>query len=342
MADIIKGAVLGYGAAFNMGRAHANMMNNTEGISCVAVCDIDPERTKAAEADLPGVRTYNTVEDLVADEDVDLIANVLPHSFHCGPTVAAHNAGKHVVVEKPMCITIAEATEMITAAKENDVMLSVHHNRRWDSDFWTLRELVQSGIIGKVFSVEMWGGGYGRPNPDWWRSVKAISGGHFYDWGAHFLDWLLNVLEAPMINVTGFMQPNLVWKDITNEDHVQAVIRFAGAKYVADGASANIQMSSIAKVGGDKWKLLGSHGAIVSEGGEYKVLSEVEGHPKEQKVGFHGRPGPSYYQNIVSHLNDGTPLLVTPESARRVIAIMDLAEKSAKTHQSETVPYEFE
>ena len=77
-------------------------------------------------------------------------------------------------------------------------------------------------------------------------------------------------------------------------------------------------------------------------GGQYKVLSEVEGHPKEQKVGFKGRPGPRYYENIVAHLNDGTPLLVTPESARRVIAIMDLAEKSAKTHQSETIPYEFE
>ncbi|MDE0088528.1 MAG: Gfo/Idh/MocA family oxidoreductase, partial [Candidatus Poribacteria bacterium] len=151
MADIIKGAVLGYGAAFNMGKAHANMMQGTEGITCVAVCDIDPERTKAAKQDFPDARTYNSVEDLVADEDVDLIANVLPHSLHCGPTVAAHNAGKHVVVEKPMCVTIAEATEMITAAKENDVMLSVHHNRRWDADFWTLREIVHSGVIGKVY-----------------------------------------------------------------------------------------------------------------------------------------------------------------------------------------------
>ena len=75
MADIIKGAVLGYGAAFNMGRAHANMMQGTEGITCVAICDIDPERTKAAKNDFPDVRTYNSVEDLVADEDVDLIAN---------------------------------------------------------------------------------------------------------------------------------------------------------------------------------------------------------------------------------------------------------------------------
>lgn len=336
MADTIKGAVIGYGAAFNMGKAHANMMQNTEGIECVAICDIDPERTKAAKADFPHVSTYNTIEDLLGDKDVELIANVLPHSLHGSVTVASLKAGKHVVVEKPMCVTIAEATEMINTAKENDVMLSVHHNRRWDADFWTLRELVHSGVIGKVFSVDMWGGGYGRPNPDWWRSVKAVSGGQFYDWGAHYLDWLLNIIEAKMINVTGFYQSNLVWKDITNEDHVQAIIRFA------DGAVANIQMSNIAKIGGPRWKLLGSHGAIISEEGQFKVLSEVEGEPAEQMVDHHGRPGPSYYQNIVVHLNDGEPLIVTPESARRVIAVMDLAEKSAKTHQAETVPYEFE
>ena len=341
MADTIKGAVLGYGAAFNMGKAHANMMQNTDGIECVAICDIDPARTEAAKEDFPGVRTYNSVEELNADDGIDLIANVLPHSLHCGPTVASLKAGKHAIVEKPMCVTIAEATEMITTAKENDVMLSVHHNRRWDADFWTLRELVHSGVIGKVFSVEMWGGGYGRPNPDWWRSVKAISGGQFYDWGAHYLDWLLNIIETPMINVTGFYQPNLVWDDITNEDHVQAIVRFAGGEVVADGAAANIQMSNIAKIGGERWKLLGSHGAITAEDSGFKVLSEVKGQPKEQQVGHHRRPGPTYYQNIVAHLNDGTPLLVTPESARRVIAIMDLAEKSAKTHQAETVPYEF-
>jgi scyllo-inositol 2-dehydrogenase (NADP+) len=336
MADIIRGAVIGYGAAFNMGKAHANMMQSTDGIECVAICDIDPERTVAAKADFPHVRTYNKVAELLADDGVDLVANVLPHSLHAPVTVDTLKAGKHAVVEKPMCITIAEATEMINTARENGLMLSVHHNRRWDRDFWTLRELVQSGIIGQVFSVDMWGGGYGRPNPDWWRSVKAVSGGAFYDWGAHYIDWLLNVIEEKMVNVTGFYHPNLVWKDITNEDHVQAIIRFA------NGTVANVQMSNIAKIGGQRWKLLGSHGAITSNGDHFKVLSEVEGQPAEQEVQYHGRPGPSYYQNIVAHLNDGEPLIVTPESARRVIAVMDLAEKSSKTHQAETVPYEFE
>ena len=336
MGDIIRGAVIGYGAAFNMGRAHASMMQDTEEIECVAICDVDKERTRAAEEDFPGIRTYNSVENLLTDEAVDLIANVLPHNLHCSVTVECLRAGKHVVVEKPMCITIAEATEMISTAKENGLMLSVHHNRRWDADFWTLRDLVRSGVIGQVFSIEMWSAGYGRPNPDWWRSVKAISGGGFYDWGAHYVDWLLHIIEEKMVNVTGFFQPNLVWTDITNEDHVQAIIRFA------NDSVANVQMSCIAKVEEPRWKLLGSQGSIVSEAAHFRVLSEIEEGTEEKIVEFNGRPGPSYYENIVGHLNTGEPLLTTGESARRVVAVLELAEKSSKTHQAETVPYEFE
>ena len=271
---------------------------------------------------------------MLKKEDFDLISVVLPHNFHAPVAVECLKAGKNVIVEKPMCISIAEGTEMINTAKENDVMITVYHNRRWDADFWTLKGLVESGVIGKVFHVEMWGGGYGRPRPDWWRSVKKISGGAMYDWGAHYLDWLLNIMPAKMVNVTGFFHPNRVWKDISNEDHVQAVIRFA------DDAVADVQMSTIAKVGKPRWRVLGEKGAIVSENRKFKVLSAEEGWPDEQEVEFKGRPGPKYYQNIAAHLSKGEELVVKPEEARRVIAVMELAEKSSRSHQAEPVPYE--
>jgi hypothetical protein len=88
--------------------------------------------------------------------------------------------------------------------------------------------------------------------------------------------------------------------------------------------------------------LLGTHGAIISEEKQFKVLSAVAGQPKVQMVDFQRRPGPSYYENIVAYLNDGVPLIITPESTRHVIAIMEIAEKSSRTHQAKTVPYEFE
>lgn len=76
MGITLQGAVIGYGAAFNMGRAHASMMQETEEIECVAICDVDEARTQSAEEDFPGIRTYNSVKDLLTDEGVDLIANV--------------------------------------------------------------------------------------------------------------------------------------------------------------------------------------------------------------------------------------------------------------------------
>jgi len=334
MAEVIRGAVIGYGPAFNMGKHHAAQMANTEGIECVAICDIDRSRTRAAKKDFPDVKTYNSLRTMLRREDFDLISVVLPHNLHAEVAIECLKAGKHVIVEKPMCITIAEATEMINTAKEKGVMLSVYHNRRWDSDFWTLLGLVKSGVIGNVFHVEMWGGGYGKPRADWWRSDKEISGGTMYDWGAHYLDWLLNIMPAKMINVTGFFHPNRVWADISNEDHVQAVIRFA------DGAVADVQMSSIAKVGKQRWRVLGEKGAIVSERDKFKVYSVEKGWPEEQEVEFKRRPGPSYYQNIVAHLQKGEELAVKPEEARRVIAVMELAEKSSRSHQAEPVPYE--
>lgn len=335
MVETIRGAVIGYGAAFNMGKHHASLMNSTEGLKCVAICDVDRTRTKAAKADFPDVAVYNNFQTMLKKENIDLVTVVLPHNLHAPVSVECLKAGKHVIVEKPMCITIAEATEMINTAKEKGVMLSVYHNRRWDSDFWTLLELVRSGVIGKVFHVEMWGGGYGHPGT-WWRSDKKISGGAFYDWGAHYLDWLLHIIPSKMINVTGFFQPKRVWTDVTNEDHVQAVIRFA------DGAVADVQMSNIAKVGKPRWRVLGEKGAIVSEGDAFRVYSVEKGFPAEQTVKFHGRPGPNYYQNIVAHLQKGEELIVKPEEARRVIAIMELAEKSSRSHQAEPVPYEFD
>jgi scyllo-inositol 2-dehydrogenase (NADP+) len=335
MAEAIRGAVIGYGPAFNMGKHHASQMQNTEGIECVAICDIDRARTKAAKKDFPDVNTYNSVRTMLKKEDFDLASVVLPHNLHAPVAIECLEAGKNVIVEKPMCISIAEGTEMINTAKENKVMLSVYHNRRWDRDFWTLKELVESGVIGKVFQVEMWGGGYGRPNPDWWRSNKKVSGGAMYDWGAHYLDWLLNIMPAKMVNVTGFFHPNRVWKDISNEDHVQAIIRFA------DDAVADVQMSNIAKVGKPRWRVLGEKGAIVPGGRDhFKVYSVEKGWPGEQEVEFKGRPGPGYYQNIVAHLKDGEELIVKPEEARRVIAVMELSEKSSRSHQAEPVPYE--
>ena len=207
----------------------------------------------------------------------------------------------------------------------------MYHNRRHDGDFLTLKSLVQRGVIGKVFSVEMGGMGWGHPGT-WWRSKKDISGGAFYDWGAHFLDWLLQIIPNKIENVTGFFQQDLVWKDVTNEDHVHAVIRFD------ENVVADVQMSHIARVGRPRWKLLGSKGAIVSEKGGFRVYGEFDGVLAEGFVSDQPGTHPKYYENIAAHILDGAELDVKPEQARRVIAIMETAEISSKSGVSEKMP----
>jgi predicted dehydrogenase len=228
---------------------------------------------------------------------------------------------------------------MIIAAKESGTMISVYHNRRWDADFCTLKKIVHSGVIGAVFRVEMWGGSYGKPKTEWWRGRKTPSGGSFYDWGAHYLDWLLGVIPEKMINVTGFFYDR-VWLDVSNEDHVEASIRFA------NGCKATVVMSNITKVGRPRWTVWGEKGAIVSEGKGFKVYSELPEYPKEKIEAIDSSAWqlfyPSrYYDNIVAHITKSEELIIKAEEARRVIAIIELAEKSANTLQAEPVPYEF-
>ena len=331
-AKSIRAAIIGYGGAFNMGRAHAQWMRDTGRMVPVAVCDPDRARLKAAKEELGDVKTFASVEALLRGGGFDLVVIITPHNTHAKLAIACSQAGKHVVVEKPMCLTVREATAMIRAAKATKTTLTVFHNRRHDGDFLRIKELVDKGLIGDVFQVEMYGGGYAHPGK-WWRADKAISGGAFYDWGAHYLDWLLNIVPGKVENVTGFFH-KLVWMDATNEDQVQAVIRFAS------GCVADVQMSSIARAGKPRWRILGTKGAIVDRDGKLHVNTELDGLVTEMTVPYAEGHWERYYQNLAAHLLDGAPLEVKPEEARRVIAIMATAEKSSQSKQAEPVPYE--
>ncbi len=333
----VRAAIIGYGGAFNMGTHHTKEMHATGRMRLVAVCDTDPARTDAAKEEWPGIETFNDVADLLKWGEFDLGINILPHNLHAEVCIACSKAGKHVIVEKPMCISVKEATDMIEAARSTDKMLTVYHNRRHDGDFLTLKGLLANGTIGKVYDVEMGQMGYGKPGT-WWRSVKAISGGAMYDWGAHYLDWLLNIIPAKAVNVTGFIQEDLVWDDVTNEDDVHAVIRFD------DNTCVDIHFSAIARVGKPRWKLLGSKGAIVSDQEDaFSVYGDLaSGQAAKATVKCQAGTHPEYYENIAAHILDGAELDVKPEEARRVIAILETAEKSAKSGVSEPVPYEDE
>lgn len=340
--------MVGYGAAYNQGRSHARQITDTPGLRLTAVCDMDPARVAAAQAEFPGIAGYTDVQAMIAEGAADLAAVVVPHRFHAPVSLACLRGGLHVVVEKPMALTVAECTAMIEAAREGGRMLTVYHNRRADGDFLTLYDLiVRQGLIGLVFHIEYYSGGYGLPGGAW-RADKAVSGGAFYDWGAHIVDWTLGLMRdgataARMESVTGFFHKRL-WHDVTNEDQVQGVIRFSG------GRIADVQQSSISLGPKPRWRILGTKGAILDRGdrvrarggdrGAFTVRVPVAGHAAEFQVPYGDRDASSFYARVHAHLTGGAPVPVAPESARRVIAVLELADRSSASGQAERVPYE--
>jgi len=331
----VKWGIIGYGAAFNMGKSHASWINASPGMETIAVCDLDAARTAEAEKDLPGIATYTDVDEMLKNKDVDNVVVILPHNVHHSVAMKALNAKKGVCLEKPMCITTEEATEMVETAKKKKVLLTVFHNRRHDGDYMAVKEFIDKGMIGDVFRVEAFMGGYGHPGK-WWRGQKEISGGNFYDWGAHQVDWVLNFLQGRKIkNVTGFFQYDKVWKDATNEDETQAIVRFD------DDVVADITVSSIAKVGKPRWRILGTKGAIEDRwDGKFKAFLNVKGYPAQMEIGYKTSTWEEWYPNLAAHLLKGKPLEVTGEEGRRVIMVIDYAERSAKEGKSIETPFD--
>lgn len=344
----IRCAVVGYGAAHIFGRAHGRWIDATPGLEWVAVCDRDPERLKAAREEFPKLATYESVTDMLAKGNVDMVSVVTPHFTHAPISIECLNAGKHVVVDKAMCLNVAEADAMIDASRKSGAMLAVFHARRHDGNFRAIKEAVHGGKIGDVFHVELTAGGYGRPR-DWWYSKKALGGGAFYYWGPHAIDWVLDLVRKKISGVTGFYH-KLVWHDIDQEDQVRAIMRFE------NGCVADVSHSHIAAIGKPLWRILGTKGAILDtgsggnkgyqneiagpSGGEFQMVTIENGERKSVQVPYKESDWLTYYAEIADHLLRGGPIPVTGEDGRRTIAVFEAAERSSKSGKTEPVAYE--
>lgn len=334
MATKLRGAVIGYGGAFNMGKNHALQMMRY-GIDFVAACDLDPARAAQAKEDFPGIDAYTNPDDLFARGDVDLITVITPHNTHADLGLRALSAGKHVILEKPMCITADEGSEMIRTAREKGRMLTVYHNRRWDGWYLTLKDLMAKGLIGDIFQIEMAFGGYGRPR-EWWRSDKKISGGALYDWGAHLIDYALGVAPGGIRSVRGVVH-NLLWHEFTNEDHIESAI------YMENGATIRVEISSLRHAAKPHIQIQGTKGGIVDQNifdGELTLFTDLSGVKVETKVKTRQDEGERFYENVADHLYRGAELIVKPEEALRNIAVIETTERSAAEGRELEVPYE--
>lgn len=325
----IKCACIGYGGAFNMGKSHLLSCQRAR-MMPVAVCDVDPRRTQTAQAELGDhIQAYSSVAELLDRSDAEMVIVITPHNTHAPLSMQVLNSGRHVVTEKPYTITVEEATEVIETAQRMQKMATVFHNRRWDGDFLAIKQIIASGAIGEVFHIECAFGEYAEPRADWWRASKSVSGGALYDWGAHFVDWVLQLIPHKIESVSGDFK-KLKWHGVTVEDYTSAYIRFDGQR------SASFEQGSINAIDKPRWRILGTLGGIEKKNWDWdsveplKLVSYASGTRVESEVPY-GKPDwDGFYRNIADHLIVGEPLAVTPESARKVIAVLSLAEQSSQ------------
>lgn len=339
---MINVGIIGYGYA---GRCfHAYLTSLAEGLKLCAVASRDPGRREAAARDY-GVTTYETIDHLLQDSRVDLVVIATPHDTHAPLAIQAMNAGRHVVVDKVMCLTAAEADEMIAASQRNGVILSVFHNRRWDWDFLTVKQAITDGLLGHPFLFETAVMRY-RPSHGW-RMERARSGGLLFDWGAHLVDQALQLVPSDPVTVFCDAQKHRWDGDI--EDHLKCVIRFRdGTLYIAE-------ISNLARLSKPRWYILGTRGSLVKEGLDPQEGPMVRGNIDAAVEDPHNRAQvstdlngmtadivlesvkgswKSYYQNIADVLNHGAELAVRPEEVRRAMTVLDAARRSVETGET--------
>jgi len=133
----IRLGIIGFGY---MGHWHLNNAPKVDDVKVVAAYDIVPE--KVEEARSIGLRGYDKLEEFLADEEVNLVLVATPNEVHCSLACAAMNAGKNVICEKPVAMSLAEVDQMIETSKKNNVLFTVHQNRRWDVDFLAMKQII--------------------------------------------------------------------------------------------------------------------------------------------------------------------------------------------------------
>ena len=181
-------AIVGYGG---QGAWHANWALKSDVISLAGIYDIAEKRVQAAKDN--GIHTYSSLEELVSDPAVDIVLCATPNDVHKDIVITAMNAGKHVVCEKPVALSVEDFDDMVACAKKNGVFFSVHQNRRWDVDFLAIKSIIASGEIGQTVNIESRIHG-SRGIPSDWRCHKPQGGGMILDWGVHLIDQMLQLI----------------------------------------------------------------------------------------------------------------------------------------------------
>ena len=347
---MIATVVVGYGLA---GQAfHCPLVRRQPGLRLHGIVARDPDVRAQAVSQLGnGVRGYAHLDEALADPDVKLVVIATPHDTHARLTVRTLEAGRHCVVDKVMALATAEADAMIAARDRSGCLLSVFHNRRWDWDFLTVRELLAPATSASPCSLRARSAVLPRPEPGvaaWPRPVR------FFTTGAHHLvDQALQLGLGPCRRLTAWVIP-APWEAVDTGGHGRIVLEF-------DGVIFQVESSRICWNDRPRWWIIGTHGGFVKHGidpqesalrsGNIDAASEPPEHQavirrtqtdgSSSEFTFPTIRGhwDSYYQNIALAIEGREPLAVTAEQAREVVRVLDAAVRSAHEHKAIEGPW---
>ena len=254
----IKTAILGYGRSGST--LHADPIEKLPDFELTSVCDIDPKAKENASNRFK-CRIYDDYMEMLQKETLDLVVIVTQNNQHCRMTCDCLKSGKNVLVTKPWAINADEAEEMIKAAKESEKKLLPWLPARWGCDLLRLKELIESGVIGKVFQVRRSEFSFGIRHD--WQTLKKFNGGYLLNWGPHLVDQPVQLIGKPVKSVYGEL------KQIINPGDVEDVF-FAVMKTEDD-----VTIVSEYNIGSDNlpnWIIQGDKGTI------YVKTTEIEIH----------------------------------------------------------------
>lgn len=336
----VKTGIAGYG---NGGRLfNATIIDSVEGFRITKIMTSNETNISAAHQDFPDAEVVSKFTDLTEDPDLDLIVITTPNHLHHELAKKALNAGKHVVVEKPFTPTVKEADELIELASEKNLIISVNHNRRWDSDFLTVKKIVNGNKLGDIVDYEAHFDRFRNEVPNGWKEEKENAGsGILYDLGSHLIDQALTLFGPPTEIYADLRKQR---KNAEVPDNFEVLLYYPNMK-------ATLKASSLVKAKGPTYSVHGTKGSFVKYGidsqeemlksglkpngnwgwgqesqeiwGKLDVLEESG--TVESEVGDYRK----HFVNIYEAITNKAELEVKPEQARDVIKVIELATQSS-------------
>jgi predicted dehydrogenase len=299
------------------------------GVEVTAFASRSESSARAARDEWGSGEVVPEWSDAIARRDVDAVVVATPNSLHREVAVAAAENGKHVLVDKPMACTPAEADDMIAAAGDNGVVLMPFHNTRFVPSFVAAHDAVAAGRIGEVTGLRAAFGHAGpqvwAPRATWFFDRAVAGGGCLIDLGVHVIDLVRCVAGHEIDEVAAFMNGRS--GDV--EPDAQLLVR------LDNGAIGTTHASWSSRPGPDhQFTVVGTEGTLHLDGRTPLTLTGLDG--ERERVALPGSVGSPLGELLVAIRGDREPTL-TAADGRATVAVIDAAYRSANERRTVSV-----